>query len=186
MPFGCFSFSAFCGLAALEGDLTIPGSSSTSASAFARGLGVSKPKGRGSRTPDEEFFIAFGWPAGLPFEVHQHQIEHVRSSAVELYDVSVRELSGAMDWREEIGVSLEAIELYIKKIRRFAEEWSSLTRMEAYLRENEIKGDVTDHHTQLYFFARDFQVRLPPTPLFVLLSVPVWLWLWRWVIGSGN
>ncbi|KAG8732324.1 hypothetical protein FRC10_001009 [Ceratobasidium sp. 414] len=29
--------------------------------------------------------------------------------------------------------------------------------MEAYLRENEIKGDVTDHHTQLYYMARDFQ-----------------------------
>jgi hypothetical protein len=49
---------------------------------------------------------------------------------------------------------------YIQKIRRFAEEWSSLNRIEAYLRENEIKGDITEQHTQLYGFAKDFQVWL--------------------------
>ncbi|KAG8678379.1 hypothetical protein FRC08_017821 [Ceratobasidium sp. 394] len=62
-----------------------------------------------------------------------------------------------MDWRAEIGFSLDAIKSYIQKVRRFAEEWTALSRMEAYLRENEIKGDVTDHHTQLYYMARDFQ-----------------------------
>ncbi|KAG8748910.1 hypothetical protein FRC12_013718, partial [Ceratobasidium sp. 428] len=151
MPFGCFAFRAFCGR-----DLEIPRAGGSNGNPLAAGLGL-KSKSARARTPDEEFFIAFGWPAGLPFEVHQHQIEHVRSSAVELYDVALRELGGAMDWRSEIGFSLDAIKSYIQKVRRFAEEWTALSRMEAYLRENEIKGDVTDHHTQLYYMARDFQ-----------------------------
>ncbi|QRV94864.1 Tyrosine kinase catalytic domain protein [Ceratobasidium sp. AG-Ba] len=150
MPFGCFAFRALCGTTGRELDITRAGPSSFGIS----GLGSKAPRGR---TPDEEFFLTFGWPAGLPFQVHQHQIEHVRSSAVELYDVALRELGGALDWRAEIGFSLDAIKSYIQKVRRFTEEWATLSRMESYLRENEIKGDVTDHHTQLYFMARDFQ-----------------------------
>ncbi|KAB5594566.1 Glycosyl hydrolase family 10 domain-containing protein [Ceratobasidium theobromae] len=155
MPiFGCFALSALCGQPsdALAAAFNAPNPSSSSrvASGFSTKLAR-------TRTPDEEFFVTFGWPAGLPFEVHQHQIEHIRTSAVELYDVSLRELQGAMDWRTEIGASLESIKKYINKIRRSAAEWSTLSRMEAYLRENEIKGDVTEQHTQLYGFARDYQ-----------------------------
>lgn len=101
--------------------------------------------------------MTFGWPAGLPFEVHQHQIEHIRSCAVELYDVTLRELGGAVDWRSELGVSIDSIKLYINKIRRFAEDWAQLNRMQAYLRERDIKGEVTEQHTHLYGFGKDFQ-----------------------------
>lgn len=145
MPiFGCFTLSTFCGPTNPRIDIAhVPNALKT-------------PKQR-ARTPDEEFFITFGWPAGLPFEVHQYQIEHIRTSAVELYDVALRELGGAMDWRSEIGFSVDSIKLYIKKLRRFAEDWARLTRMEAYLRENEVKGEVTEQHTHLYMFAKDFQ-----------------------------
>ncbi|KAG8763322.1 hypothetical protein FRC11_004754 [Ceratobasidium sp. 423] len=144
MPiFGCFTLNTFCG----------PTNPRLDISHVPSGL---KTKHK-SRTPDQEFFVTFGWPAGLPFEVHQYQIEHVRSCAVELYDVALRELGGAMDWRSEIGFSIDSIKLYIKKLQKFAEDWARLTRMEAYLRENEIKGDVSEQHTHLYMFAKDFQ-----------------------------
>ncbi|CUA67438.1 Tyrosine-protein kinase Tec [Mus musculus] [Rhizoctonia solani] len=145
MPiFGCFTLSAFCG-------------TNPQIDRIVQVSNVSKPHKQHARTPDEEFFVTFGWPAGLPFEVHQHQIEHIRTSAVELYDVALRELGGAMAWSSEIGFSVDSIKLYIKKLGRFAEDWARLNRMEAYLRENEIKGEVSEQHTHLYMFAKDFQ-----------------------------
>jgi hypothetical protein len=85
-----------------------------------------------------------------------------------------------MDWRSELGVNIDSIKSqviflssqrglnslmvhysrYIKKIRRFAEDWAQLSRMQAYLRERDIKGEVTEQHTHLYAFGRDFQVRV--------------------------
>ncbi|CAE7167966.1 unnamed protein product [Rhizoctonia solani] len=136
MPiFGCFTLSTFCGPTTPQIDKLVH---------VPNGL---KPRHK-TLTADEEFFVTFGWPAGLPFEVHQHQIEHVRTSAVELYDVALRELGGAMAWSSEIGFSIESIKLYIKKLARFAGDWARLNRMEAYLRENEIKGEIAEQHTR--------------------------------------
>ncbi|KAF8713853.1 putative xylanase, Glycoside hydrolase family 10, partial [Rhizoctonia solani] len=102
MPiFGCFALSALCGPTNARLDIS-----------HAHVSGAFKAP-RKARTPDEEFFVTFGWPAGLPFEVHQHQIEHIRSCAVELYDVALRELGGAVDWRSELGVSIDSIKLHV-------------------------------------------------------------------------
>ncbi|CAE6540651.1 unnamed protein product [Rhizoctonia solani] len=162
MPiFGCFTLSALCG-------------TSPQIEQIARVPHAWHSHKQRTETPDELFFLTYGWPAGLPFEVHQHQIEHIRTSAVELYDVALRELGGAMAWSSDIGFSVDTIKLqvgsdygqihlihsstrYIQKLRRFVDDWARLNRMEAYLRENEIKGEVSKHHTQLYMFAKDFQ-----------------------------
>ncbi|EUC67039.1 tyrosine kinase catalytic domain protein [Rhizoctonia solani AG-3 Rhs1AP] len=145
MPtFGCFTLSALCG-------------TSPQIEQIARVPNAWHSHKQRTETPDELFFLTYGWPAGLPFEVHQHQIEHIRTSAVELYDVALRELGGAMAWSSDIGFSVDTIKLYIQKLRRFVDDWARLNRMEAYLRENEIKGEVSKHHTQLYMFAKDFQ-----------------------------
>ncbi|KAF8753720.1 Guanine nucleotide exchange factor for Ras-like small GTPases [Rhizoctonia solani] len=99
MPiFGCFALSALCGPTNAQLDIS-----------HAHVSGAFKAP-RKARTPDEEFFVTFGWPAGLPFEVHQ--------------------------------------------VRRGL---AQLNRMQAYLRERDIKGEVTEQHTHLYGFGKDFQ-----------------------------
>ncbi|ELU40332.1 glycosyl hydrolase family 10 domain-containing protein [Rhizoctonia solani AG-1 IA] len=153
MPiFGCFALSALCGPTNAQLDIS-----------HAHVSGAFKAP-RKARTPDEEFFVTFGWPAGLPFEVHQHQIEHIRSCAVELYDVTLRELGGAVDWRSELGVSIDSIKLHVYFFlcngSKFINGFINLgTLIKSAGSPRTGPREVTEQHTHLYGFGKDFQVR---------------------------